>query len=295
MKESMTFQGRQVTSRDVDLIRQLIAEHPGWHRTRLSKELCQSWHWYSPKGTLKDMSCRNLLLKLDRQGHISLPPQRRVPPHIIPRQPPDMRHNTGPIVSKLSDLFPIQILDARENSQHHGLFNYFLHHYHYLGFRSTVGENMKYNAYDCYGRPLACLLFGAPAWKTKCRDQFIGWTPMAQKKNLNLLTNNTRFLILPWVKVKNLASHLLSWAASQLNDDWRQRYNHEIFMLETFVDTSRFYGTCYRAANWIFLGQTKGRTRNDRFNSIKVPLKSVYVQPLNKRFRKPLCQVLDFQ
>ena len=295
MEELMTIQGRQLTPHDVEFVRRLILDHPDWHRTRLSKELCQLWNWRSAKGDLKDMSCRNLLLKLYRQGHILLPPQRRIPPHILPRKPLDMLHDTDPIDSKLGDLLPIKILDARENSDHHGLFDYFLQSYHYLSFRSTVGENMKYIVFDRYQRPLACLLFGAPAWKTKCRDHFINWSPAGRQQNLNFLTNNTRFLILPWVKVKNLASQLLSRVVKRISNDWMQRYNHEILMLETFVDSSRFYGICYQSANWIYLGQTKGRTRNDRFRSIKAPLKSVYVHHLNKRFRKSLCRVLDSQ
>ncbi len=161
MEQCVTIQGRHLTPDDVTLIRRLILEHPDWRRTRLSKELCQLWNWRSAKGDLKDMSCRNLLLKLHRQGHISLPPQRRTPPHLIPRQLPDMLHNTDPISANLADLFPITIFDARENSYYQDLFNYFVHHYHYLSFRSTVGENMKYIAFDRYERPLGCLLYGA--------------------------------------------------------------------------------------------------------------------------------------
>ena len=284
----MTIQGRLVTPTDVELIRRLIVEHPDWHRTRLSKELCHLWNWRSAKGDLKDMSCRNLLLKLNRQSYISLPPQRRMPPHILPRQPPNILHSTDPVDSKLNDLSPIKILDARENSYYHDLFNCFLHDYHYLSFHSTVGENMKYIAFDRYERPLACLLFGAPAWKSKCRDRFITWSPLIRQQNLNFLTNNTRFLILPWVTVKNLASHLLSRAAKRITGDWMQRYNHPIYMLETFVDRTRFTGACYKAANWIHLGQTTGRTRQDRNHTIQTSNKDIYAYPISKNFRDRL-------
>jgi len=288
MEQSVTIQGRHLTPDDVTQIRGLIVEHPDWHRTRLSKELCQLWNWRSAKGDLKDMSCRSLLLKLYHQGHISLPPQKRVPPHLIPRQLPDMLHNTDPIFADLADLFPITIFDARESSYYQDLFNYFVHHYHYLSFRSTVGENMKYVAFDRYQRPLGCLLYGAPAWKTKSRDQFITWSPIVRRKNLNCLTNNTRFLILPWVKVKNLASHLLSRVAKRINSDWIRRYNHPIFMLETFVDRSRFAGICYKAANWIHVGQTTGRTRQDQHHTLHASIKDIYLYPLIRNYRQLL-------
>ena len=284
----MILQGRQLAPSDVEFIRRLILKHPDWHRTRLSKELCQFWNWRNAKGDLKDMSCRNLLLKLYRQGHISLPPQRRMPPHILPRQPSYILHITDPINSKLDDLFPIKILDARESSYYQELFNDFLHSYHYLSFRSTVGENMKYIAFDRYERPLACLLFGAPAWKSKCRDRFITWSPLVRQQNLNFLTNNTRFLILPWVTVKNLASYLLSRVAKRITGNWMQRYNHPIYLLETFVDRTRFTGACYKAANWIHAGQTTGRTRQDRNHTIQTSSKDIYVYPISKNFRNRL-------
>jgi len=288
MQTSMTIQGRCITPDNVTQINQLILKQPDWHRTRLSKELCQLWNWRNDKGDLKDMSCRSLLLKLYRQGHISLPPQRRTPPHLIKRKISDVPHNTDPISTDFADLQPIAILDARSNESHHKVFNCFLHRYHYLSFNSTVGENMKYIVFDCHNRPLACLLYGAPAWKAKSRDKFIQWHPTVRRQNLNFLTNNTRFLILPWVKVKNLASHLLSRIAKQINNDWMHRYNHPVFMIETFVDRTRFAGTCYKAANWIYVGQTTGRTRQDQHHCIQTSIKDIYLYPLTKDFHSLL-------
>ena len=239
MDDTMIIQGLRLSREAISLVGHLIQQHPSWNRTRLSKELCKLWNWRNACGDLKDMACRTLLLKLEKQGQLSLPPPRNRPPQLRSRRLPDMLHSTDPITDDLTSVMPISLFDARQDRYHHDLFNYFLHHYHYLGFKTIVGENLKYIAFDCHQRPLACLLFGAPAWKLKHRDLFIGWIPTYQKQNLNLITNNTRFLILPWVQVKNLASHLLSRAASQLNDQWSQRYSHEIFMLETFVDTSR--------------------------------------------------------
>ncbi len=285
MQTFMTIQGRHITLDNITQINQLILEHPDWHRTRLSKELCQLWNWRNAKGDLKDMSCRNLLLKLYRHGHIFLPPQRRTPPHLIKRQIPEIPHGTDPISTVFANLLPIAILDARSNKHHHKLFDHFVHRYYYLSFNSTVGENMKYIAFDCHGRPLACLLYGVPAWKAKSRDEFIQWTPTVCQKNLNFLTNNTRFLILPWVEVKNLASYLLSRIAKQINADWMCRYNHPIFMLETFVDRTRFAGTFYKAANWIHVEQTTGRTRQDKHHCIQTSVKDIYLYPLTKSFQ----------
>jgi hypothetical protein len=174
-------------------------------------------------------------------------------------------------------------------SEAHPLFNYLLSSYHYLGHNTTVGENMKYLVQDRYGRPLACFLWGSAAWKTAPRDDFIGWDHRSRERNLNYTTNNTRFLILPWVRVPHLASHILSQVSKRICSDWMSKYSHPIYLLETFVDCCRFRGICYQAANWILLGRTEGRTRNDRGHTIHVSHKDVYVYPLLKGFRRKLC------
>lgn len=161
----------------------------------------------------------------------------------------------------------------------------------YLGYRGAVGENIKYLIRDAHGRPLACLLFGSAAWKTAPRDAFIGWNYRSREGNLRYLTNNMRFLILPWVRVPHLASHILSRIARRIRQDWEEKYGHPIYVLETFVDRSLFRGVCYRSANWILTGQTKGRTRNDRNHAIHAPIKDVYVYPLIKDFRRRLCSL----
>ena len=167
---------------------------------------------------------------------------------------------------------------------------YYLKHFHYLGFNCTVGENIKYLIKDRFGRIVACLLFGSAAWKTKDRDSFIGWERSVRENNINYLTNNTRFLILPWVNVRYLASHILGLITSRIKQDWIDKYAHPVHLLETFVECHRFKGTCYKAANWRRVGQTKGRSRQDRYNKLIVPIKDTYLFPLTQSYRQILCQ-----
>jgi len=165
-----------------------------------------------------------------------------------------------------------------------------LHQHHYLSHRSSVGENLQYLVRDGQGRPLACLLFGAAAWQCASRDHYIGWDSSVRAQHLHLIANNTRFLILPWVGVSSLASHLLGHLVRRLSDDWRAKYGHPIYLLETFVERGRFAGTAYRAANWVRVGQTKGRTRQDRADGTwhQAAIKDVYLYPLHRRFRQYL-------
>jgi len=287
----MVIQGRTITPTDIHLIKQLLGEHPSWNRTTVSRELCKTWQWLRADGQqLKDMACRSLLLKLERKGYIELPPRqgpsangsRKPSPQSIP-------HPSEAICGPLSSLVPLIITPVEPASDDHTLFTYLLSRYHYLGHRTTVGENMRYLVRDRDNRLLACLLFGSAAWKAAPRDQFIGWDQERREANLSSLTNNTRFLILPWVTVSHLASHILSQVSRRICGDWIQKYRHPVYVLETFVEHNRFHGTCYKAANWILTGQTKGRTRNDRDHTIQVPPKDIYVYPLRKDFRKRLC------
>lgn len=288
MNEQMVIPGRTVTDADLQLIQRLIKDNPGWHRKRLSIELCQYWNWRAANGQLKDMSCRNLLLKLERDGHVTLPPPLRSANNSRRhRQIQLVPHQTSPISAELQTLRPIS-LTVVEAGQHHLLFQTFLARYHYLGYSGPVGENIKYLAFDRNDNPLACLLFGAAAWKLAPRDRFIGWDAYQRKGKLHLLANNRRFLILPWIGVPHLASHLLGLVARHIATHWRNKYGHPIYVLETFVEQQRFSGTCYQAANWHYVGQTQGRTRNDRYNSIHVPLKAVYLYPLTPDFRELL-------
>ena len=292
MESATVIQGRKITPADVELIERLMAENPSWGRSRLSVELCERWDWRRSDRRPKDMACRTLLLKLERAGHIVLPPRQTRPPNALRnRSIPHVPHCTEGIRGGLEALRPLAVTPVRPRCDDDALFKCLVSRYHYLGLRNTVGENVKYLARDCDGRPLACVLFGSAAWKTAPRDDFIGWSRVAREANLGLLTNNTRLLILPWVQVPHLASHLLSRVCRRACSDWMAKYGHPIHLLETFVDHGRFRGTCYRAANWILAGQTKGRSRNDRYQTLEVPVKDIYLYPLARDFREQLCHV----
>lgn len=284
----VTINGKKVTPNLCD-IQRLMDENPDWGRTRLSQELCKLWNWQGLSGHLKDMACRTMLLKLERRGWITLPARQRKSTNAYRNATlPSVWYSTEAINTPLQSLRPLQISSIHKNSTDLDVFRCLLRTHHYLGLRNTVGENMKYLIRDQRGRPLACALFGSAAWKTEPRDRFIGWDATTRERNLMYLTNNTRFLILPWVAVPHLASHILSQLTCRLSSDWEAKYGHPIYLLETFVERERFRGICYQAANWIYTGQTKGRTRNDRFTSIQAPVKDVYVYPLHKRFRREL-------
>lgn len=293
-------QGRTITSNDLDLIRRLMAENPSWTRTRLSKELCRLWDWRSPTDQLKDIAARTLLRKLEAMGQITLPSKRqlggaelwsRAESRRLQHQPtlPLSVAAEFPITGSLAALQPLQLVLA-EDAERLTRFKSLLQHYHYLGFKRSVGQNLKYLAFDRAGRELGCALFGSPAWRCADRDHFIGWSDPTRAARLVHITNNTRFLILPWVRVPHLASHLLGRIVRRIRADWQQKYAQPLWLLETFVDSDRFTGTCYRAANWIRVGRTQGRSRNDRERSLQVPTKAVFVYPLDARFRERLAQ-----
>ena len=290
MTELMLIQGRQLHAEDNGLIRSLLAEHEDWCRTRISEELCRRWDWRNGQGRFKDMAARTLLLKLERAGLIQLP-QRRCPSSngLRNRNPPLVAHATESIRCALRDLRPLAVSIVAPGSEDLRLFNCLLSRYHYLGHRNTVGENIRYLVCERTGRPVGCALFGSAAWKCAARDAWIGWDRGRREANLGLLTNNTRFLVLPWVSVPHLASHLLATLARRVRADWQAKYGHPVHALETFVDRDRFRGTCYRAANWLRLGATQGRTRNDRERSIRTSVKDVYLYPLVSNFRRQLC------
>jgi hypothetical protein len=290
MSERVLIQGRCIGTEELELIRGLMAGNPGWGRTRLSEELCRLWAWRSASGQLKDMACRTLLLKLDRAGAIELPARRRAANNEIRnRSVRAVKHQTDPIECDLTELLPlsVQVLGPRDGGV--DLFNHLLQRHHYLGHRSTVGETIRYLIGDVHGRPVSCVLFGSAAWAVRARDEYIGWKQEQRESRLQWITNNTRFLVLPWVRVPNLASHILSLICHRLRDDWRERYGHPISAIETFVDRSRFRGTCYQAANWRKLGQTSGRTRNGKRNESLRTIKDVYLYALTRQFRQELC------
>jgi len=290
MSAELIVQGRTITAGTLGLIRDLLRGHHDWNRTRLSRELCGLWDWRNERGQMKDMACRTLLLKLERRGLIELPPRSGPCRNAFRnRSVPAVLHSTTPIACSLSALggVEIRVLGSKDRAAL-GLLRCLVDRYHYLGLKNTVGENLKYLVTDSDGRELGCVLFGSAAWSCRSRDAFLGWDRETRKRNLQRVTNNTRFLILPWVRVPHLASHVLSRVAKRVSADWVERYGHPIHLLETFVERERFRGTCYRAANWLPVGATTGRSRNDRHKDLQVPVKDVFVYPLTKRFRQRL-------
>jgi hypothetical protein len=289
MSESLMVQGRKLDTEDISRIRRLIAAHPDWSRRRLSEVLCSEWDWRNGSGRLKDMATRTLLVKLDARGLIQLPARRRAPSNrMAARHAPRQLWDSTPITGTLRDLEPITLREISTDSAARIRFAAALAEFHYLGYRGTVGENLQYAVTDKEGRLLACLLFGSAAWKCKPRDGFIGWNPEQRQRNLHLITNNTRFLILPFVRVPHLASCILCRVLRRLSADWRNKYGHPILLVETFVERERFAGTSYKAANWLRLGSTTGRSRQDHRRILAVPVKDVYAYPLHRGFRREL-------
>jgi hypothetical protein len=291
MPEELLLQGRRVTSKDIGLIKRLIAQNPTWHRTRLSKELCRLWDWYKSNGQMKDMACRSILRKLDQRGLINLPkPIRSANNQGKNQSIQPVFHDKSIIACDIRDLYPISI-QVIEKGYDLKLFKYLISAYHYLGWSGTVGENLKYLVLDNNGGSLGCVMFGAAAWKVAPRDKFIGWSRETREKNLGLIANNNRFLIPPWVKVKHLASHALGLVSRRIAVDWMDKYHHPIYLLETFVDNERFKGTCYKAANWQYVGNTQGRGKLDKEKAFALTSKSILLYPLVENFRKHMISI----
>jgi hypothetical protein len=289
MSDVLIVQGRPLAAEDILLIRRLIVDNPDWSRRRLSEVLCAEWDWRNGSGRFKDMATRTLLVKLDARGLIKLPARRRVPSNrMAARQVSRQMWDTTPITGTLRDVQPLTLREVSADAAARVRFAAALTEFHYLGYRGTVGENLQYMVTDQTGRLLACLLFGSAAWKCRARDEFIGWHPEHRERNLNLLTNNTRFLILPFVRVPHLASWILGQVLRRLSADWQKKYGHPIVLVETFVEQQRFAGTSYQASNWLRLGTTTGRSRQDRQRMLQVPVKDVYLYPLDHRFREEL-------
>lgn len=282
-------QGRQVTEDTLREVRGLLEEHPRWHRTRLSRELCRRWRWQNDAGRLKDMACRTLLLKLEKRGWIRLPARRGPSPNgRRNRHRAELSLDESPLECALEELEPLQIEVVEPGSAGAEIFRALLQRHHYLGHRNCVGENLRYLVRARGGRPVACLLFGSAAWHCRARDEFIGWTASERQRRLPLLTNNTRFLVPAWVRVAHLASHLLAAATRRLSRDWQRKYGHPIRLVETFVQTDRFAGISYRAAGWQAVGLTRGRGRNAPGHEPSLPLKEVFLKALSAGFRRHL-------
>src|SRR5215472_3651024 len=288
MPATWRYRGREISAEEIVFIRRLIAAHPGASRRALSAKLCEAWGWKQANGVPRDMVCRGLLLMLHRAGEIALPRVRFTPPNPLARRPrpAPVLMDTTPLQGPLSQLGPLHFQQVRRTGDE-PVFNSLIEHQHYLGYEQPVGEHLKYMVW-AQGRPVACLAWSSAPRHLGSRDRFIGWSAEARRRNLRFLAYNTRFLILPWVEVPHLASHLLARAAKQLWHDWERLYRHPIYFVETFVDSERFRGTCYRAANWIDLGQTTGRGKDDRTHRPNRSLKQLLGYPLTPRFRELL-------
>lgn len=284
-----TFIKPPVTEKEVSQINEMIAANPTWYRSKLSVELCHLWNWCDHLGRPKDISCRDMLRDLDAKGLINLPASRKITRRVGSKDiVRTVLHESAEISCDIQGVLPIRVDLVKERTHEGHEYKYLIDQYHYLGFDMTVGENIKYMVYSRDNKLLACLLFGSSAWSCAPRDQYIKWTPSARKANLIHTTNNTRFLVLPWVRIPHLASHILGQITRRIASDWQLKYGHSVQLLETFVEKDRFKGTCYKAANWIYVGETTGRSRNDRYSKMSVPIKDIYLFPLNKRFREVL-------
>ncbi len=281
--------GREFSAEEMARILEIIQENPAHTRRDLSRAVCKEFQWLKADGGLKEMSCRVAMLRMQRDGLIQLPPPTRV-------------HNGGryrigrtlfaepqeEVTGSVEQIQGLSLELVRGRSSESRLWNEFIDRYHYLGYTALPGAQLRYLIQSA-GQPLGCLGFGASAWKIAPRDEWIGWSAEQRKKNLHCIVNNARFLVLPWFRIKNLATKVLAMAARQLPDDWLNRYGYRPVLLETFVEVDRFQGTCYKAANWLCLGMTKGRGRNDLEHQGREPVKSIWVHPLSRRFREVLC------
>ncbi len=283
--------GREISEKDLTKIKEIISLYFSSGRRQISRELSRYWSWYQPNGQLKDMACREILLRLERAGHIKLPPGQH--------DGHNQRRNKGDtgflllllakeenLEGALKNFLPIE-LKLTKSGKDHGLWNNLVKQYHYQGYQGIIGSNLKYICYS-KDKPIACLGWGSAAWNVECRDKYIGWSKEIKDKRLPFIVNNVRFLILPTVKIKYLASHLLGLSIKRVPQDWEKQYGHPIYLLETFVEKERFAGTCYKAANWIYVGETKGYSKRGSLHYQHRNIKAVYLHPLVRNFREKL-------
>jgi hypothetical protein len=291
MQKAWKYRGRAVSSADVAFIRELIATYPEAGRCALSRRLCEAWNWKQLNGAPRDMICRGLLLLLDRAGEIQLPAVRFRPtrnPLADRRRPEPVVPDNRPVCGPLDLVLPLEIQQVRRSPEE-PLFNSLMEQYHYLGYEQPVGEQIKYLV-KADGQAIACVAWSSAPRHLGARDRFIGWDPQTRRRNIGLIAYNTRYLILPWVRVPHLASHILGQMAKLVPRDWERLYAHPIYLLETFIDRERFAGTCYRAANWIVVGETTGRGKDSTSQKPNRSIKQILALPLHRRFRQLLSQ-----
>jgi len=281
------YRSRELDVQSIAFIRATIAQHYAKGRSHISRVLCKAWGWVQPNGKLKEYGARDLLLRLEENGFVKLPPRLR-PKNNLKRRSFDqiplfIKSQLGGSVGDY-DKPAIRLAKSQDSY----LWDYLLHHYHYLGLPKLVGAHLKHLVL-IDAQVVACIGWASAAWKVKDRDTFIGWDESIKRKNLYLIANNVRFLILPWVRVKGLASKALSLSLRRLSSDWQQCYGHRVYLAETFVDKARFKGTCYQAANWHCVGQTKGSAKRGNAYHYHGHPKAIYLYPLHRRFRRFLC------
>jgi hypothetical protein len=289
----LSYRGRSIRLADVEFLQALIASHPNLSRRQLSVKLCQAWNWVQPNGHPRDMVARSLMLTLHWAGHIQLPaPRKGVVNNVIAhrRVAPVESYDTTPLSGTVASLGPLEIRQVRR-AQGEGLFGHLLSRYHYLGYSRPVGEHLKYLVW-AGSRPIACLAWSSAARQLNLRDQFVGVPKEHYRHRLHFIAYNSRYLILPCVVVPHLASHLLGLIARRISDDWQSLYQHPIYLLESFVDTQRFRGTCYRAANWICVGRSLGRGTKSKTHQSVTSVKELWVYPLGRNFRRRLLEPL---
>ena len=288
MEPVLRYRGREIRTQDVATIRELIAENPEFSRRALSFAVCEAWNWKQENGAPRDVVCRGLLLALHRAGHITLPPPRRriSVPAYRRLEPARVQVEVEPLEMKLGELGPVTLRQVRRTPEE-ALVNSLIHEHHYLGYTTPVGEHLKYLV-TAKERPIGCFLWSSAPRHLGPRDRYLGWSPAQRKANLRGIAYQTRFLILPWVRVPHLASHLLGRMSRQLSADWERVYAHPIYFTETFVDRDRNRGTCYRAANWTLLGETTGRGKNDQTGKPNRSIKLIFGYPLVRDFRRRL-------
>jgi hypothetical protein len=288
--ETLVIRGKRIGSGELAQIKQTAEQYWDKGRIFISRELCKAWDWRQHNGLLKDQVCRILLNRLEEKHLIELPPRKGggkqgkkryyIPPADVPEYP------TTALAGRIDDFSSLELRMVRRTPEE-ALWNHLVHDYHYKSYKIIVGAHLKYIAY-LGDQPIACMAWCSTVFRIQCRDQFIGWDNDIRSKNNRFVVNNSRFLILPWIKIKNLASYLLGLSARMISRDWQQFYGHPVYLLETFVERDRFAGTCYKAANWQRVGATKGHAKKNKKFYYHGQVKDVYLYPVVSDFRKQL-------